>query len=218
MASDDGIWSIPAGADFMPDGNLEKEIWKGAQQIRFKRDAFLDVAYPEIETSVATVWTPQFLYLAYRCRFQSLHMFETEDPADERWELWNRDVVEAFMAPPDAGDSQYYEFEVAPNNQWLDLEIDLSDGRPNPKNWNSGFLHATQVDKADGVWTAEMRIPVGAMGVKEIDPESNWRINFCRCDGHGSERRFLSWRSLDSGDRSFHQPARFGVLRFACEA
>ena len=210
----DGIWSSRASGDFTPDGNLEKDVWTCAQQIRFSREAFAGWSYPEIETSIATVWTPAHLYLACRCKFVSLHIYEAEDIGRERWELWNRDVVEAFIAPSPVAASHYYEFEVAPNNQWLDLEIDFDEGEPIQKDWSSGFLHATQIDQVQGVWTAEMRIPVDAMGITEIDPFSFWRINFCRCDGGGNERRFLSWRALGDGCRSFHQPASFGMLRF----
>ena len=211
----DSIWSGRASEDFVPDGNLGKQIWAEAQQALFDRDAFLDLRYPEIETSVATLWTTRYLYLGYRCRFQRLHIFEAENPAEERWELWNRDVVEAFIAPPGVAAAHYFEFEVAPNNQWLDVEVELRDGKPIHREWNSGFLHATRVDEMQGMWTAEMRIPVEAMGVKKIDTESSWRINFCRCDGPAKERRLLSWRSLETGYHSFHQPTRFGMLRFA---
>jgi hypothetical protein len=215
MASDDSVWSSPADEDFIPDGFLGKRVWAGAQQIRFERDAFLDLACLGIETAVASVWTRRNLYFAYWCRFESLHIFEEEDPADERWELWNRDVVEAFLAPPGAAATHYYEFEVAPNNQWLDVEVEVKDGKPSHNEWSSGFVHATQVARARRVWTAEMRIPVEAMGAREIDPDSAWRVNFCRCDGPASERRLMSWRPLNTVDRSFHQPGRFGVLRFA---
>jgi len=215
METDESVWSSRASADFIPDGNLDKQIWTSAQQIRFERDAFQDLACPEIETSVATVWTPRFLYLAYWCKFVNLRTFEGENPAEERWGLWHCDVAEAFVAPSADAASHYFEFEVAPNNQWLDLEIVLNESNLSIKNWNSGFLHATQVDKALRMWTAEMRIPVQIMGVNEIDPGFHWRINFCRCDGPVDQRRFLSWCSLDADHHSFHQPTRFGRLRFA---
>lgn len=210
----DVIWSRRASTDFIPDGNLNKRIWVDAQQMCFERDAFQDRAYPEIETSVATMWTPHNLYLAYRCRFLSLHTFEEEESTGERWELWNRDVVEAFISPSPVTATHYYEFELAPNNQWLDLEIEFNDGQPSPKDWNSGFCHATQIDTLSRVWTAEIRIPVEPMGVREIDASSQWRINLCRSDGPSNDRRFLSWRRLDPSRRSFHQPMLFGRLRF----
>ena len=51
------------------------------------------------ETQVASLWTPHYIYFAYWCRYQSLNIYAGEDPAKERWELWNRDVVEAFINP-----------------------------------------------------------------------------------------------------------------------
>jgi len=38
-------------------------------------------------------------------------------------ELWNKDVAEVFLNPQPERLWHYYEFEVAPNNQWIDLEI-----------------------------------------------------------------------------------------------
>lgn len=216
MGIDDIIWSSPIADDFIPDGNSEKPTWAGAQQVLFHCDAFRRSAHPELETFVASVWTPQHLYLLYRCRYVTLHTYEDENPIPERWELWNRDVVETFIAPSGVADTHYYEFELAPNNQWLDLEIFIhKDATPRQNNWNSGFLHATRVDRARKMWIAEMRIPVQAMGIKQIDSDSAWRINFCRCDGLGSDRRLLSWCRLSADNHSFHQPAFFGTLRFA---
>jgi Carbohydrate family 9 binding domain-like len=203
--------------DITPDGDLDKNIWTTANKVRFNQDAFHKTEYPELETTVASLWTKEYLYLAYWCKYRTLNTFKGEDPRVERWELWNRDVVEAFIAPQAAKSMHYYEFEVAPNNQWLDLEINLESKQPHNALWNSGFIHATRVDPARRMWTVEMRIPVRSMGVQHIDRNTNWRINLYRADGAGSDeqRRLLSWSPLPIANNSFHQPASFAVLSFA---
>ena len=143
------------------------------------RTPFKELHIRELGTTVASRWTNQFLYLAYWCKYKSLHTYQKEDPRAERWELWDRDVVEVFINPQPAHTEHYYEFEVAPNNQWIDLEIDLNSQQPHDPAWNSGFEHATKVDPERHVWTVEMRIPVQSMGVQHVDPHTDWRINIC---------------------------------------
>ncbi len=202
--------------DFVPDGDLSKPVWKAAMQIQFDNDALGRKAYPESETRVASLWSSGFVYFAYWCKYSTLNIYEGEDITKERWELWNRDVVEVFINPQPERFSHYYEFEVSPNNMWIDLEIDLQNKPFNSAAWNSRFEHATRIDAPRHIWTCEMRIPSGSMGAGEIKPNSEWRLNFYRADGPGSDekRRFLSWNVLPTEKLSFHQPASFGLIRF----
>ncbi|MGC9292153.1 MAG: carbohydrate-binding family 9-like protein [Acidobacteriaceae bacterium] len=202
--------------DFVPDGDLHKDAWETASKIRFDQGAFDRKQYPTLETMVASRWTGRYLYLAYWCRYENLNIHIGEDPLPERWELWERDVVEAFINPRPGQAMHYYEFEVAPNNQWLDLEIDLSGAGAHYSLWDSGFEHATIIDPAEHIWTVEMRVPLLSMGVHCISPNTEWKVNFYRADGPGdnTERRLLSWGPLPLGSNSFHQPASFGILRF----
>ena len=67
----------------------------------------------------------QYVYFAYRCKYTTLNVYEGKDPSKDFWTLWDRDVVEIFLNPQPEHMQHYYEFEVAPNNLWIDLEIDL---------------------------------------------------------------------------------------------
>ena len=204
--------------DVVPDGNLEREFWTGARRINFDEAGFSRKKHPEARTIVASRWTRQYLYLAFWCHYQNLNIYEGEDPAQERWQLWERDVVEAFINPTPDRPSHYYEFEVAPNNQWLDLEIDLAQQPFISEKWDSGFLHETRIDAQRHVWTVEMRIPIASMTAAAAQPMAEWRVNFYRCDGIGSDTpsRMLSWGALplNLSENSFHQPDSFGTLRF----
>lgn len=201
--------------DIVPDGNLRKRLWLLAKRIRFDQAAFARRTYPEAETFVASRWTRKYLYLAFWCRYRTLNIFQGEDLGPKRWQLWERDVVEAFINPQPERVSHYYEFEVAPNNQWIDLEIDLDRNPFMNAKWNSGFEHATRINAVRHVWTAELRIPVVSMMGPMIHQGVQWRINFYRCDGPwaNNTRREMSWGSLPANG-SFHQPGSFGVLRF----
>ena len=204
-------------ADFAPDGNLSKKVWQDAPRIRFDQDRFGHIHFPDSEVQVASLWTQGYVYFAYWCRYQSLNIYTGEDSAKERWELWNRDVVEAFINPQRERFLHYYEFEVAPNNQWVDLEIDLTKKPMADAAWDSHFEHATKLDPEHKVWVMEMRIPVKSMNAHPIQPGDEWRLNLYRCDGpgHDEQRRFMSWSALPPGhDGSFHQPASFGIIKF----
>jgi len=205
-------------ADFAPDGNLSKRVWKDAPRITFDQDRFGHIHFPDSEVQVASLWTPGYVYFAYWCRYQSLNIYAGEDPAKERWELWNRDVVEAFINPQPQRFPHYYEFEVAPNNQWIDLEIDLTKTPFGDAGWDSHFEHATKVDAEHKVWMVEMRVPVKSMMVNAIQAGDEWRLNLYRADGPGDDtrRRFMCWSALPAGpNKSFHQPASFGIIKFA---
>src|SRR2546430_10315709 len=60
---------------------------------------------------------PRSTLFPYTTLFRSLNVYEGEDSAKERWQLWDRDVAEVFLNPEPARVPHYYEFEVAPNNQ-----------------------------------------------------------------------------------------------------
>jgi Carbohydrate family 9 binding domain-like len=201
--------------DFAVDGNLSKAVWKHAKWIEFDHDPTGKTENPPVKTRVAAVWSARYVYLAFSGRYESLNVYEGEDISKERWELWNRDVVEVFVNPHPERISHYYEFEVAPNNQWIDLEIEKTKTPFNDASWNSGFEHATKIDEKNHLWMTEMRILLSSLGVEKIHDGDLWRVNFFRTTGHGGDekRTFLAWSLIPQGG-TFHVPNRFGILRF----
>jgi|ERR1051325_5902205 alpha-galactosidase len=200
--------------EFVPDGDLTKPPWKHAKWVKFDNDASGKVHYPEAATRVASLWTETHIYFAFSSRYDSLNIYEGEDPKPERWQLWDRDVVEVFLNPQPERVNHYFEFEVAPNNQWIDLEIDKTKDPFNDASWNSGFEHLTRIDAQGHIWTAEMRIPLESVNVKEIHPGLQWRVNLFRAAGKGADdhRKFLAWSIIPEG-KTFHVPTRFGILK-----
>ncbi|PYT60032.1 MAG: hypothetical protein DMG46_08355 [Acidobacteria bacterium] len=213
-ASDLQLQAKRSPVDFLPDGDPAKPSWKHAESVEFDTAASGKSHFPEIATRVASVWTKTHIYFLFWCRFDSINVYQGEDPKAERWQLWDRDVVEVFLNPQPERVNHYYEFEVAPNNQWIDLEIDKTKNPFNDASWNSGFEHATRIDAKDRVWIAEMRIAVSSMNVSATHPGAEWRVNFFRAAGEGGDdrRRFLAWSIIPEG-KTFHVPTRFGILR-----
>src|SRR5437867_7699003 len=213
-ASDMQLQAKRSPMDFVLDADSSKPSWKHAESVKFGTDASGKSHFPEIATRVASVWTETHIYFFIRCCYDSLNVYQGEYPKVERWLLWDRDVVEVFLNPQPERVNHYYEFEVAPNNQWIDLEIDKTKNPFNDAAWNSGFEHATRIDAKNHVWTAEIRIPISSMNVHAIHSGDQWRANFFRAAGEGGGdcRKFLAWSIIPEG-KTFHVPTRFGILR-----
>ena len=190
--------------DFQPDGDVSQRTWQSATPVTLEYESRTSAARPEMATTVRALWSEKFLYLAYDCPFTSLSVYQPAQ-TKERFGLWERDVVEAFIAP-DARDVRHYtEYEVSPTNERLDVKIPEKDFA-----WSSGFESATHVDEKAKRWTAELRIPLSALGGVKPRPGVAWRINLYRCDY--ANNAFLAFNPALTG--TFHTPERFGILEF----
>lgn len=204
--------------EFVPDGDLNKPAWQKALRVAFDHDWMGQRHYPGCSTQVASLWTPSHYYFAFWCKYIELNLYAGDDPTLEKFGLWDRDVAEVFLNPFPERVNRYFEFEVAPNNQWIDLEVNLDADPSFDEKWDSRFLHATRIDAGQHLWTCEMRIPAAAMGAPPIRAGAECRVNFYRCDGPGddTQRRFLAWSPTLCTNPSdyFHVPTRFGKVLF----
>ena len=108
----------------------------------------------------------------------------------------------------DPSDPRHYaEFEVAPTNERLDVELRLPD---KDFAWTSGFNSAVRTDKAARTWDCEMRIPLSGLSATKPTAGARWRLNLYR--GDRANQASLAWRSTLQG--TFHAPERFGFLEF----
>ncbi len=199
--------------DYLPDANLSKAAWQGASRVILVDTENPQRSHAGAKTEASIRWSPKHLYVAFWCQYTELNLYLGEDAELERWELWNRDVAEVFLNPFPQAPNRYWEFEVSPNNLWVDLAIENVGEIRLDAGWNSGFAHASQIDEGSKLWSCEMRIPVQSLGVQQIERGMEWRINFYRCDGLGddSQRRFLAWSPTFK--LNFHVPERFGWVR-----
>jgi len=183
---------------------LSKPVWKKAQIVRVEYALSDGDARPKISTAVRCLWSHDYLYLAYQCPFTKLTVFDDIPPhPGKRMGLWDRDVVEAFIGSDGQHINRYGEFEVAPTNERLDLFVKLPD---KDLGWTSGFESATRKD--DGIWTAELRIPMSALSDKPPQAGDRWRMNLFRHDV--AHRAFLAWNPTLND--TAHTPEKFGVL------
>jgi predicted TIM-barrel fold metal-dependent hydrolase len=204
--------------DFKPDGRLQESEWAQATPFHLEQQSLDGRARPELSTTCRALWSDHYLYLGYECPFTELTTYETPAPAaglaggaTERIQspaaLWDKDVVELFVAPDPGQITHYTEYEWAPNNEALDLRIRRPDS---DFGWSSGMEWQVVVDRPRKVWTCEVRIPLGALS--DIAPQSGtrWRVNLYRIDR--ANQAFLALNP--TLNRSFHTPERFGWLEF----
>jgi predicted TIM-barrel fold metal-dependent hydrolase len=199
--------------DFQPNGELDEPVWQMAKPVVMEYSSGDYSARPEMATTVRVLWSDDSLYLGYECPFTKFTVFDPpafdkERHGQERgMSLWDRDVVEAFIASDPANLRHYSEYEVAPTNEKLDLVLDAGKG---DFEWSSGFQSAVQIDKKAKRWTCEMRIPLKSLASVKPQAGTQWRLNFFRCDR--ANNAFLAWNPALTG--SFHTPEKFGVLVF----
>jgi hypothetical protein len=198
--------------DFEPDGDLSKTLWQTATPVHVEAMSADGKIRPDLSTTVRCLWSAHYLYLAYRCPFTKLTVFDPPPQDHKRYDLahhgaslWDRDVVEAFIGSDTNHINHYTEYEVAPSNERLDLSVNLPD---KDFAWQSHFQSAVKVDRKENVWDCEIRIPLAAFGTAPPVAGTKWRINLYRLD-HANNAA-LAWNPCLAP--TGHTPERFGVL------
>jgi len=191
------------------DAAYPAKEWKTAQPVTFSTDWRGQNSDPARQTSVRVLWSNEMLYLRFECRYRDLYVFSDSDPNGRRDQLWDRDVVEAFLQPDPSRKLFYREFEVAPNAMWVDLDI-FPGGRSDLK---SGMKRSVYLDRKTQIWSVELAIPLKAL-TGHFDRHSIWRVNFYRVEGQKEPRSYLAWQPTLTPQPNFHVPSAFGRLRF----
>lgn len=201
--------------DFQPGEKRSAHLWQTAVVVEMDQSASSGEVRPDMNTRVRALWSEGYLYLQYECPFTRLTTFEPVQTGVKRYNLdkpgaslWDRDVVEAFIAPDPSNLRHYAEFEVAPSNERLDLMVENLPEKD--FGWNSGFTSAVTLDREAKIWVCEMRIPLQPLSNSRPSVGTRWRANLFRCDQ--ASKAFLAWRPVMTG--SFHTPERLGILEF----
>ncbi|HVN20352.1 MAG TPA: carbohydrate-binding family 9-like protein [Dongiaceae bacterium] len=166
---------------------------------------------PKYRTEIRARWTKQNLYILFICPYEELNLKPHPNTSAETNELWNWDVAEAFIGADFQNIQRYREFEISPQGEWVDLDIDLH--HPNDVEgwkWNSGFAVSARIDKGAHIWYGAMRIPYSAIDSRPAAAGNKLRINFFRCQGPTAVRHFIAWQAPMSD--GFHVPEKFGTL------
>ena len=185
-------------------------FWKGVAGV-FAENGPTGTPAPGHRTEVRSRWTGKNLYLLFICPYRQLYSKPDPSTDTETNKLWDWDVAEVFVGADFDHIWQYREFQVSPHGEWVDLDID----RKNPKpeggwRWNSGFRVKARIDEANKIWYGEMQIPIASIDSRPPRAGNEMRANFYRIQGPPPERVFVAWQP--TGQRNHHVPEAFGRL------
>jgi hypothetical protein len=215
FAADPIIRSSWAESDPRLDTNPASSFWRGAEPIYMESDAH-GRPEPKYRTEIRMRWTRQNFYVLFVCTYEELYLKPHPNTHAETNELWNWDVAEVFIGADFKNIRRYKEFELSPQGEWVDLDIDLDQlHHEEGWKWNSGLKVSARIDEAAHVWYGAMQIPYSAIDTRLAAAGNTLRINLFRSQGPPSARQQIAWRAPMSD--SFHVPERFGILKLVKE-
>jgi len=118
------------------------------------------------------------------------------------------DVVELFVCNAKSGDPTYYEFEVSPYDQALQVNV-VKPRQQYHFGVQNGFTHHAAI--VAGGWEAEMKIPLASLGWDGKQP-LQLIGNAYAALGAGDRRVYWSLFELPPGKPDFHVPGAFRPL------
>src|SRR5664279_3353400 len=202
--------SVYAVQDVSLETNPQSRFWRGASPVYVEVD-ILGNKVPRYRSGVRSRWTKNNLYLLYICPYEELLLKPSPDTVGETNQLWNWDVAELFIGSDFQNIRRYREFEVSPQGEWIDLDIDLA--RPHHEDgwmWNSGFQVAARIDPKTKIWYGAMRIPFAALDQRMPVAGEVFRANLFRSQGPAENHHSLAWKA--PMQETFHTPEHFGQL------
>ena len=193
VAAQTTMKSTWAETDVSLDTNLASPFWQAAVPVYMETDAEGNPV-PGYRTEVRTRWTNNNLYFLFVCPYEQLNLKPDPKTSTETNELWNWDVAEVFIGSDFKDIKRYKEFEISPQGEWVDLDIDLH----NPHHedgwtWNSGFEVSARIDRAAHIWYGAMKIPYAAIDPRRPAVGNVLRINLFRSQGPASDRHEIAW-------------------------
>jgi hypothetical protein len=185
--------------------------WRNAKPVVAENDA-LGKPTPGHRTEIRSLWTDKNIYFLFTAPYETLHLKPDPSTSTETNKLWEWDVAEVFVGTDFKNIRHYQEFQVSPQSEWVDLDIDRD--KPKPEGgwlWNaSGYEVKARIDKDKKVWYGEMKIPIASIDTRPPVAGNEMRINFYRLQGPPPERKGIAWQP--TGGRSYHVPEAFGRL------
>jgi len=192
---------------------LDHEFWEKAQEIAVENYWSGEKANFGRYAKAKLLWSDSAFYVRFEAnQIEPLVVSKTPNLKSKTEGLWDRDVCEIFVAPNPKESNKYFEFEIAPNGEWIDLKIHrMSDERKADLNYQSGMESAAKIEI--GKVLMAMKIEWKAFGktpkVKDI-----WKGNLFRCVGSGETRGYLAWSPTKTETPNFHVPEAFGEFEF----
>ncbi|MBS1796839.1 MAG: carbohydrate-binding family 9-like protein [Acidobacteria bacterium] len=196
-----------------PVAELENKAWDRAAAVTVDKYWSGEAAPKGRQFKAKLLWSETALYVRFEAnQKEPLIVADKPNLASKTRGLWDRDVCEIFLAPNREHFREYFEFEIAPTGEWIDLGIhQMPDKRDTDWDYASGMTSKSIVGK-NKVWMA-IRIEWKAFG-KTPKAGEIWPGNIFRCIGKDPTRGYLAWSPTLTKEPSFHVPEKFGEFEF----
>jgi tetratricopeptide (TPR) repeat protein len=203
------IRSVRAKQDAAPITDPADPFWKDIPAVASDNNQYGNMVSPR-KTEFRSRWTEGYLYFLFVCPFEELYLRPNPQTSRDTVGLWDWDVAEVFLGNDFEHIKRYKEFEVSPQSEWVDLDINLEARSDDGWKWNSGFVVAARIDKDAKVWYGAMKIPYKSIDTRPPRPGLKLRANLYRIEGPEPARKFICWQPTHSP--TFHMPVAFGRL------
>ena len=202
-------------ADF-PVTDLDNKAWRQAHEVEIGTYWSGDTAPAGRRFTARLLWSDTALYVRFEAsQSEPLVISDKPDLTHKTMNLWDRDVCEIFIAPDRSKPNKYFEFEVAPTGEWIDVGLEvLLDKRRSDWDYSSGMKSAARIEKEKVI--SAIRIEWSAFGKSPKIGES-WLGNLYRCVGKDPDRGYLAWRPTQTETPAFHVPSKFGEFVFVSD-
>ncbi len=200
-------------ADELAINKLNSDVRDKAQDVVITR-YWSGVAAPATrQFKVRLLWSDTALYVRFvASQDEPLIVSDKPDLTQKIKGLWDRDVCEIFIAPRASQRNKYFEFEIAPTGEWIDLGIEVTPkARKTDWEYKSGMTSSAKIEK-DRVVMA-IKIPFASLG-RTPKVGDIWLGNLFRCIGKDPTRGYLAWQPTKTNEPAFHVPKAFGEFQF----
>jgi hypothetical protein len=213
-ASPNVFLSPMAAKDHELDPDPGSEFWAQAPGIALD-ESILGEPDLSVRSEARSRWTKDYLYLLFWGPYDVLHLKPDPDTEHKTYKLWFYDDFELYIGSNFDNINLYYEFEISPQSEFLDMAIDATREKPGWNDeylWNSGMAVKSRIDKQKKIWYGEMRIPLATIDKRPPAVGNKLRVNIYRLQSAGQGRKihFLAWQP--TGEWNPHRPTKFGTL------
>ena len=192
---------------------LDDHSWRHARPVNIGTYWSGEAAPATRAFTARLLWSDTALYVRFEAeQHEPLVVSEKPDVTHKIRGLWERDVCEVFIAPDRTTVHKYFEFEVAPTGEWIDLGIEVTpEKRITDWGYASGMQAAARIEPNRVIEV--IKIPFKSLGRSPRKGEV-WMGNLFRCIGSGTTRGYLAWRPTRTKEPAFHVPSAFGEFEF----
>ncbi len=200
-----------ASKDVVLTADPASQFWKDTVPVVATKSN-LGVELKSNRTEIRVRWTNQNLYVLMSCPYEELYLLPNPDATHETNKLWEHDVAEIFLGADFNNIHQYREYQVSPQGEWVDLDIDTRSARPEGGwKWDSKMKVKARIDAKSKIWYGEFQIPFASVTAQKIKPGTLLRGNFYRFQGPPPNRKMVAW--LPTGRIGNHTPEAFGTIK-----